>query len=688
MGKKKAEVCPSPIGNMIAALEARILHSPGGTSPGKPISPGLVTRVNKVLADGGEDLGEFDAGDFQSLSWLLRMEIFERVGCVTGTLRHLTVSCKALYESVVRGVAQGVLQIGGRREQLWRCLKSMEEGGNVWEDWVQHGKSDLSHLVSTAAYLRSRTAFELLVGCCIHADRPDFMYELIQRGSPFWDTALCSTCTSAREWCRCPASTRGVGITPLGLCCIHNHSKTASVLLEAGASLTFATTLPSAPMRPLQPIHLCCTHGSARTAGIICSFQPRTGAMATQSDMSTPLMLAVQQNDRNTSEVLLAHPYHSVTARDINGQTVSDMLTDKHSDSFVELLFEAGAEPNKLINQRLDAKEKAKKARFLQQRALARMDSVDSLESMTPRGGLSSRDMLSNGLLTARSSLSTPRSGQLTARLLLPPVVRSMSNSSLCSDGLSDPFASTKTDIKTDMDSRLAAMLVTVSNENTEDCSSSRSNASSSWESEGQSSSDEPISRADMKAASLGVVTRGVAVPKLDFGASGELKTPRSAQRSCGLPSSIKLMQGNQRSVQAFNRALQRSARLRATMEDSESEESSAGSAATSPIDGMGSDRSMGSAHSSNSSGMVSDCDRTPDDRACVPIPSLDLSKMGMKLGGAMAPVQNNMLSARSQSNLQSVNVINTRKEVSKTASKTASVEDFDDLLGELDMAF
>ena len=87
--KKKAEICPSPIGNMIAALEARILHSPGGTSPGKPISPGLVNRVNKVsqmtrsqsltallfqvLADGGEDLGEFDAGDFQSLSWLLRM---------------------------------------------------------------------------------------------------------------------------------------------------------------------------------------------------------------------------------------------------------------------------------------------------------------------------------------------------------------------------------------------------------------------------------------------------------------------------------------------------------------------------------------------------------------------------------------------------------------------------------------
>ena len=24
-------------------------------------------------------------------------EVFERVGCVTGTLRHLTVSCKALY---------------------------------------------------------------------------------------------------------------------------------------------------------------------------------------------------------------------------------------------------------------------------------------------------------------------------------------------------------------------------------------------------------------------------------------------------------------------------------------------------------------------------------------------------------------------------------------------------------------
>merc|ERR1711865_993723 len=100
----KTEVCQSPIGKMIASLEARVLHSPGGTSPpGKPFSPGLMSRVDKVLADGGADLGEFFAGDFTQLSWLLRMEVFERAGSVTGTLRHLSVSCRALYESVRRG---------------------------------------------------------------------------------------------------------------------------------------------------------------------------------------------------------------------------------------------------------------------------------------------------------------------------------------------------------------------------------------------------------------------------------------------------------------------------------------------------------------------------------------------------------------------------------------------------------
>ena len=106
--KSKQKPCPSPVGKLIASLEARLLADENHG----PLSPEIIRSVDKVLADGGDDLGGDNAGLFSSLSWLLRIgkhiiteqcltraitEVFELVGEVCGSLGVLTVSCKALY---------------------------------------------------------------------------------------------------------------------------------------------------------------------------------------------------------------------------------------------------------------------------------------------------------------------------------------------------------------------------------------------------------------------------------------------------------------------------------------------------------------------------------------------------------------------------------------------------------------
>jgi len=540
-GGTKADKCPSPIAILTASLEARVLASPEA-----PISPTLLDRVGKALGDGGSSKPEYCAGDLNRLSWLLRTEIFERTGAVTEELRHLTVSCRGLYENVLQAAALKMVRIGGRRAQLWRNLKNQCPGASVWRDWVQQGAPGLLHLVSTEQYSRSRRAFDLLVGCCTQADRPDFLKELIAHASPFWDASLCAGCTSTMEWCRCTDGPSHGAVTPLALCCINNHSKSAQVLLEAGAELTVASSVPGSPS--VQPIHLACMHGSASTVGIICAFDKCAASMATKADRETPLMLAVRKNDLNTCRVLVAQPYTCIKATNARGLTVSDLITHEHSDALVYLLADAGAVTNSRMEVRLDRRHKASVALSLPKRILSNS------------GGATFRS--TSGFATVRSIQSLNTVGSMST--------------------FQDSAAGSEPDEGTADNSR---------------------SGSECWSSESSSDSDEPVSRAALKARSTDVIKRGMVIPRLSFSTEC-LRTPRTARQNCGLPATIAgRLPGCEQSL-----FMQRSARMRANFEDSESSDDSADSSPRSD---------------------ESDCDWTPDrkPRTLQPnsVPSLNL---------------------------------------------------------------
>lgn len=538
----QSDICGSPITLLTAALEARVFIS--AETP--PPSPGLMERVHKALGDGGSDRPDYDTGKLCCLNWLFRVEVLERIGSVTDELRFLVVSCKGLYADTIQGVRQGLLRVGGRRAQLWRCLKNIHGDGNVWRDWVQEGQQDLAHLVPSSCFTRSRRALELVVGCCTQADRPDFLKELISHQCAFWNVTLCSGCTNPPEWCQCSDGLALCRTTPLALCCINDHSKCASVLLEAGAELTAAATLADGSCA--HPIHLCCLNGSASTVGALCAFDKCAASMATQSDMDTPLMLAVRRNDFQTCRVLVGQPYTSIKAKNASGHTVSDMITPEHSDSLVCFLADSGAIINSLMEVRLDRRQKASIAL-----------------------SFSNQVLQSNQFVRSNSGFATVRSIQSLA------TVGSMST-------VQDSAAGSEQD---------------ESSRGTSQC------GSECWDSDGSSSdSDVPLSRAELKARSTDVIQQRM-VPKLNLAAERSpemLRTPRTARKNCGLPSTIaRNLPGCKQSL-----FMQRSQRMRATFEDSSSEDDADGSAQKSSDE--------------------SDCDFTPERRrrvclapSCVP---------------------------------------------------------------------
>lgn len=125
----------------------------------------------------------------------------------------------------------------------------------------------------------------------------------------------------------------------------------------------------------------------------------------------------------------------------------------------------------------------------------------------------------------------------------------------------------------------------------------------SRWGSESSSDSDEPVSRAALKARSSDVIKRGMVIPRLSFSTEC-LRTPRTARQNCGLPATIAgRLPGCEQSL-----FMQRSARMRANFEDSESSDDSADSSPRSD---------------------ESDCDWTPDRKTRMlqpnSVPSLNL---------------------------------------------------------------
>merc|ERR1711865_114943 len=239
-------------------------------------------------------------------------------------------------------------------------------------------------------------------------------------------------------------------------------------------------------------------------------------------------------------------------AKNASGRTVSDMITHEHSDALVCFLADSGAAITSLMDVRLDRRQKASVAL-----------------------SFSNQLLQSNQFVRSNSGFATVRSVQSLA------TVGSMS---------------------TVQDSAACSERGEGSRENSQ-------SGSECWDSEGSSSdSDVPLSRAELKARSTDVIHRGV-VPKLSFAAGHTpemLRTPRTARQNCGLPSTIaKNLPGCKQSL-----FMQRSQRMRATFEDSSSE-----------------DDADGSAHSSSDD---SDCDFTPERRRRVRVapgcvPSLNL---------------------------------------------------------------
>eukprot|EP00656_Telonema_subtile_P050629 TRINITY_DN6607_c0_g1_i3.p1 TRINITY_DN6607_c0_g1~~TRINITY_DN6607_c0_g1_i3.p1 ORF type:complete len:476 (-),score=104.07 TRINITY_DN6607_c0_g1_i3:140-1567(-) len=475
-------------------------------------------------------------------------------------------------------------------------MKAIHPGCDVWCDWVQHGNKQLAALVTQQHFSRSRTAFELMLGCCVKADRADFMTELIQRGCPFYAEVLCSECTRTRLWCVCTA--RGVGVTPLALCCINNHAHTATALLQAGVSTTAGTVHQNQTMLP---IHLCAVHGAARTAGALCRINPSQAAYATPGPRYTPLMLAVLHNQHETASMLLAQPATAVRAHCADGRTAAMMITEQHPDWLLSALVHAGATPAGVAKQRVQRMQRSAAQRILQDKALA------ALSVPSPRASTSSSLLLTSSLLTPRDPMS--------ARLTLPPV----------------PLIS-------DSDS---------------------SSAPSSDRSVSSSSSEEPISRASLKAVSSQIVHAGVAVPRVELGG---VLTPRE------LPSR---MQGSQARVRAFNSALERSNRLRQRiiMEDSEEDSSS----------DHGSDVELASDMCTPSSVCGS-----------VMIPRLDLPKMSappqVSARGPL-PISTSQPCGQQRASAKESAAARTRV-VGGGSAKDETEEEMEALLGEMDMSF
>eukprot|EP00658_Telonema_sp_P-2_P056979 TRINITY_DN4543_c0_g1_i7.p1 TRINITY_DN4543_c0_g1~~TRINITY_DN4543_c0_g1_i7.p1 ORF type:complete len:273 (-),score=54.29 TRINITY_DN4543_c0_g1_i7:57-875(-) len=247
-----------------------------------------------------------------------------------------------------------------------------------------------------------------MLGCCTQADRGDFMTELIARGCPFYDLLLCSECHRPRDWCGC--SVKHNGISPLALCCINDHSRTATALLQAGANMNLGTTVGP---DTLLPIHLCAVHGSSYTITALCRQFPGVASYATPNTLLTPLMLAVQNQRECAVEVLLAQSSTCPTACSADGRSVMEFATEDCSDRIIAVLVHAGAPQNQLSKRRMAAARRCEQQRRMQERALSSI-AVTS----TPRSHISI-----SGLLTPRDVLSTPRdSGQLTSRVMLPPV--------------------------------------------------------------------------------------------------------------------------------------------------------------------------------------------------------------------------------------------------------------------------